>query len=89
MRPMIRDSECVAVEPAVPSTGVTQLGAERWQRLKDLFVAALALPRSQRAAFVAASCAADTELHVRILELVRAAEVEDGFIQQPASRQLD
>lgn len=76
-----------ASEPA--SQGVTSLGAERWQRLKDLFAAALELPRAQRAAFVAGSCGSDAELHVRILELVRAAEVQDGFIEQSAARQLD
>ena len=69
--------------------GVTSLGAERWQRLKDLFAAALELPRSQRAAFVAGSCGSDAELHVRILELVRAAEVQDGFIEQSAAQRLD
>jgi hypothetical protein len=71
------------------SQGVTSLGAERWQRLKDLFAAALALPRSQRAAFVAGSCGQDAELHVRILELVRAAEVQDGFIERSAANRLD
>jgi hypothetical protein len=73
----------------VPITGVTQLGPERWHRLKELFAAALDLPRAQRAAFVAGSCSDDPELHVRILELVRAAEVEDGFIVQSAAKQLD
>lgn len=71
------------------SQGVTSLGAERWQRLKDLFAAALELPRSQRATFVAVSCGGDAELHVRILELVRAAEVQDGFIEQSAAKRLD
>jgi hypothetical protein len=70
-------------------TGVTQLGPERWHHLKQVFAAALELPRAQRAAFVAGSCGNDTELHVRILELVRAAEVEDGFIVQSAAKQLD
>jgi hypothetical protein len=73
----------------MPIAGVTQLGPERWHRLKELFAAAIALPRAQRAAFVAGSCGGDSELHVRILELVRAAEVEDGFIEQSAARQLD
>ena len=73
----------------VPVAGVTQLGPERWHRLKELFAAALDLPRAQRAAFVAGSCGNDTELHVRILELVRAAEVDDEFIAQSAAKQLD
>jgi hypothetical protein len=38
---------------------------------------------------VAGSCGNDAELHVCILELIRAAEVEDGFIGQSAARQLD
>jgi hypothetical protein len=74
---------------STPAAGVTQLGPERWHRLKELFAAALVLPRSQRAAFVAGACGNDAELHVRILELIRAAEVEDGFIEQSAVRQLD
>lgn len=73
----------------IPIAGVTQLGPERWHRLKELFAAALDLPQAQRAAFVARSCGSDTELHVRILELLRAAEVEDGFIAQSAAKQLD
>lgn len=81
--------ESAAVEPVTSGTGVTQLGAERWQRLRDLFAAALDLPRLQRAAFVAAGCGTDAELRVRVLELLRAVEVEDGGTGQSATARLD
>lgn len=74
---------------ATPAGGVTKLGAERWHRLKELFVAALDQPPSQRDAFVTGSCTDDPELRARVLELLRAAEIEDGFIEQPASDRLD
>lgn len=84
-----RNSPATDEATTTTSSGVTALGAERWQRLKDLFAAALDLPRAQRASFVAVACGSDAELHVRILELVRAAEVDDDFIEQPASGRLE
>lgn len=54
--------------------------AERWSRLKELFAAALSLPLAERDAFVMEACGADAELRAELAELLRAAEVQDGFL---------
>ena len=56
---------------------------ERWNRLKPLFAAALDLPPAERDEFVASACGGDPELRLDLAELLRAADVEDGFIEQP------
>lgn len=61
---------------------------ESWDRLKDLFAAALDLPAAERAAFVAEACGEDAALRVELAELLRAAEIDDGFIEQPAADTL-
>ncbi|MGL6222628.1 MAG: hypothetical protein ACRC6L_03495 [Steroidobacteraceae bacterium] len=53
---------------------------ERWSRLKELFAAALELPRAERDAFVMEACGADAELRTELAELLLAAEVQDGFL---------
>ena len=53
---------------------------ERWSRLKELFAAALDLPRAERDAFVLEACGTDAELRAELAELLRAAEVQDGFL---------
>jgi len=54
--------------------------AERWSRLKELFAAALDLPRAERDAFLLEACGPDAELRAELAELLRAAEVQDGFL---------
>jgi non-specific serine/threonine protein kinase/serine/threonine-protein kinase len=67
---------------------VATVQAERWRRLKELFAAALDRDPAERSAFVAAACAGDEELGRELRELLRAAAVDDDFIEQPAAERL-
>jgi tetratricopeptide (TPR) repeat protein/tRNA A-37 threonylcarbamoyl transferase component Bud32 len=57
---------------------------ERWDRLTELFHAALALPEESRARFLDAECAGDTTLRSEVERLVRSSERAGRFIETPA-----
>jgi hypothetical protein len=48
--------------------------ARRWQRLQELFHAAVALPKAERGAFLERECADDVSLAAQVLAMVRADE---------------
>jgi eukaryotic-like serine/threonine-protein kinase len=55
--------------------------AARWERVKDVVYGALQLDLQQRAAFLDAACASDTELRAEVDKmLVIAAEMRSGFL---------
>jgi serine/threonine-protein kinase len=54
---------------------------ERWRRLEEHFDAALALPREERAAFVARACADDPELAAELQSLLTASDSAAGFLE--------
>jgi len=54
--------------------------AGRWERVKDLFQAALERPTEKRAAFLEEACA-DTELRSEVLSLLEAHDHADGFME--------
>ena len=56
---------------------------ERWQRVKELFSQASALPVEPRSAFVARACDGDAELRDEVSSLLRASEGGDSL---PAAR---
>src|SRR5437899_1848355 len=58
---------------------------ERWQQIDRIFHAALQRDPSQRAAFVAESCAGDPALQEEIEDLLASHEESDSFIETPAS----
>ncbi len=66
---------------------------DRWKRLRELFDAALALPTSERSAFVARSCGDDSELRASLESLIEhsldsGASFERAFAEavEPAER---
>src|SRR5919205_2672847 len=59
---------------------------ERWQRIKELFRAALEREAGERAAFLDAECAGDAEVRAEVESLVVAHEREGEFIDAPAAR---
>ena len=60
------------------------MAPEKLQQIKDLFAAALEVPSSERAAFVAGACANDAEMRREVESLLSfEAEAED-FIEKPA-----
>jgi serine/threonine-protein kinase len=58
------------------------MDAARWQRLDELFGAALAQPPGAREGFLAAACAGDPELHGELRELLAAHEAS-GVLDRP------
>ena len=62
----------------------------RWQRVKDLFAAALEKDADERDAFLAEACATDPGLRAEVDSLIAAHESTDDFIERPAAhRALD
>lgn len=59
-----------------------------WLRTKDVFAGALEREPAAREAYVAAACGGDDVLQTRVLGLLRAHAVEDGFIERPAADRL-
>jgi non-specific serine/threonine protein kinase len=59
---------------------------ERWQRVKELFRAALELEPAARAAFLEGACAEDPGLRSEVETLIAAHESddEDSFLERPA-----
>jgi serine/threonine protein kinase/tetratricopeptide (TPR) repeat protein len=58
---------------------------ERWQRIKELFLAALEREPGERAAFIDAACAGDAETRAEVASLVAAHERDGEFIDAPAA----
>jgi eukaryotic-like serine/threonine-protein kinase len=62
----------------------------RWERVKDLFAAALEKDPTERDAFLGAACANEPELRAEIDSLLDAHDSTDDFIERPAAhRALD
>jgi TolB-like protein/tetratricopeptide (TPR) repeat protein len=69
---------------------VTDLSeAERWSRVKALFLQALDLPPPERPAFVARACQADEKVHEEVLSLLANEAVAVSFCETPAAVLLD
>jgi serine/threonine protein kinase/Tfp pilus assembly protein PilF len=60
------------------------MSPERWQKITDVFQAALAREAKTRAAFVADACADDSELKQEVEKLLAAHDEADGFIESLA-----
>jgi serine/threonine protein kinase len=58
---------------------------ERWEKLTDLFTAALERPHSERASFLDSSCGGDVALRAELESLLRAHEQSGEFLEQPAA----
>lgn len=54
---------------------------ERWQRIQELFSAAVDLNEQERAAFLSRSCAEDATLRAEVESLISSGEKADGFIE--------
>jgi tetratricopeptide (TPR) repeat protein len=57
---------------------------ERWERMTELFHAAVALDRAARNAYLDAACAGDPELRAEVDRLISAYERAGSFIERPA-----
>ena len=56
--------------------------SERWQRLEELFHAALELPAAERAAFLDKACGANAKLRVEIEHLLGADAAAQGRLER-------
>src|SRR5882762_2252256 len=54
---------------------------ERWQRINEMFHAALVLDGQERSAFLVAQCAGDDALRVKVAALLASHDQAEGFIQ--------
>ncbi|HEX8282478.1 MAG TPA: protein kinase [Pyrinomonadaceae bacterium] len=59
---------------------------ERWQRIKELFHAAVELEPAERGALLDAACAGDAEARAEVESLVAAHEREGEFLSEPPAR---
>ncbi len=58
--------------------------AERWERVAELYRAALEREAGERGAFLAAACAGDEELRREVESLLAQEGKTEGFLEQPA-----
>ncbi len=63
------------------------MNSERWQKVKELFDAALELAPNQRKWFLDKSCGSDDSLR-REVENLLASFADDSFMEQPAVREV-
>ena len=61
------------------------MDADRWQRIDELFQAAIARAGEERRAFLAEACAGDDGLWHQLDRLVRAHERSSGFLETPVA----
>lgn len=54
-----------------------------WDRIQEIYHAALAMPRSEWGVFVAQACARDPDLMLEVCSLLRADDSSSGFLESP------
>jgi serine/threonine protein kinase len=54
-----------------------------WDRIREIYDAAMALPREERSAFVAKACAGDPDLLREVMSLLAAADSLSDFLESP------
>lgn len=54
-----------------------------WDRIQEIYHAALAMPRSEWGAFVAHACANDADLLLEVCSLLKADDSSGGFLESP------
>ena len=62
------------------------MDAARWERVKEVFSAAVERGAEDRQAFLNESCAADPALRAEVESLLQAHEQTDDFIERPAAQ---
>src|SRR5437870_13895666 len=60
------------------------MNPEFWEKLEELFQAAVDVAPDDRAAFVAQTCGGDDELRRELESMIRHHDQADGFIDSPA-----
>ena len=60
------------------------MSSDRWQKIEELFQAALKLDQSQRATFLREACSGDEELRLELESLLASDAQANDFIESPA-----
>src|SRR5437764_4867747 len=64
------------------------MNSQRWQRVEEIYHAALEKELGERPAFLASECGSDTELRREVESLLEHDKAEEGFIDRPAREGL-
>ena len=64
------------------------MDAQRWQKIKTVFDAALEIEPSNRAKFLDETCLEDAELRTDVQKLIDSFEVAGSFIEEPAANEV-
>jgi Tol biopolymer transport system component/serine/threonine protein kinase/Tfp pilus assembly protein PilF len=59
------------------------MNQERWQKVEEIFNAAVELSPQERASFISQSCRDDSKLREQVERLLKADEQAEGFIESP------
>ncbi len=54
-----------------------------WDRIQEIYNSALAIPKSERSAFLAVACNNDPILMREVMSLLHADDIADGFLESP------
>src|SRR5215213_164799 len=60
------------------------MNTERWQKIRNLFDAAVELEPGERKKFLEKACAVDEDLRVEVEKLLASFEAADSFMENPA-----
>jgi tRNA A-37 threonylcarbamoyl transferase component Bud32/tetratricopeptide (TPR) repeat protein len=61
---------------------------ERWNRVKEIFAAAIEREAAQRASYVEQACGGDDELRTEVISLIEAHETAGNFIEGEAAQRV-
>lgn len=64
------------------------MSPQRWQQITDIFQNALARDDGERAAFIAETCADDSDLRHEVEKMLKAHHEAGSFIESPAAEDL-
>ena len=64
------------------------MNPERWNRVKEIFAAALEREAVLRAAYIEQACAGDDELRTEVVSLIEAHETAGDFIEEEAAQRV-
>ena len=60
------------------------MNPERWQKVEELYHAALEREKDQRDSFLAEACDSDPDLLAQVQKLINAHDLSGSFIDSPA-----
>src|SRR5689334_15022292 len=68
---------------STPTSWRHPMNQPHWDRIQEIYHAAIALPSAERKSFVANACAGDAELLREVNSLLEVADKSNGFLKTP------